>query len=168
VEALILQEIGEIGRIEPQGADIGVEGFMIIRRTGDWIAARVDEELVMMSVEQERYLGLNETGCRVWELLEAPRDVADLCRALEREFEVAPDLCRAEVGVLLEELAERGVVVAGNRTVMVAPQQIDDSPTIGVMPRRPWPTPKVFDETLRSTAAGGILEIPDENLLFSS
>jgi hypothetical protein len=83
---------------------------MIVRRAGDWLSARVGEELVMMSAEQGNYLGLTEVGTRVWELIEAPRDLDEICALLESEFDVAPEVCRAEVEAFLNDLAQHGAV----------------------------------------------------------
>lgn len=83
---------------------------MKIVRKGDWLTARIDYELVMMSAEEGRYLGLSEVGARVWELLETESDLDRICGALEREFDVAPGVCRAEVEVFLEQMADRGLV----------------------------------------------------------
>ena len=81
---------------------------MIARRSGDWLSAKVGDELVMMSAEHGKYLGLNEVGRRVWELIEAPREIADLCLMLEREFEVTSEVCRTEVETFLNELVHNG------------------------------------------------------------
>lgn len=70
---------------------------MMVRKQGDWLAAKVGDELVMMSVEKGNYIGLSETGARIWELLETPQDVGTVCAQLQDEFEVAPEVCRAEV-----------------------------------------------------------------------
>lgn len=83
---------------------------MRIVRTGDWLSARIDYELVMMSLQRGLYIGLTEVGARVWELLEAESDLDRICAALEREFDVAPDVCRTEVGAFVEQLVDRGVV----------------------------------------------------------
>jgi len=83
---------------------------MKIARTGDWLTARIGDELVMMSARQGVYLGLTEVGARVWELLETESELDRICRALEGEFEVAPDVCRAEVTVFVEDMVDRGVV----------------------------------------------------------
>lgn len=83
---------------------------MIVRRQGDWLSAKVGEELVMMSAEQGNYLGLSEVGTRVWELIEVPRDFDALCAQLENEFEVSAETCRAEVEEFLTELAKHGAV----------------------------------------------------------
>ncbi len=83
---------------------------MIVRKQGDWLVAKVGEELVMMSAEKGNYIGLSEVGTRVWELIETPRDVDDLCAQLEQEFEVAPEVCRMEVKAFLDELVKHGAV----------------------------------------------------------
>jgi hypothetical protein len=83
---------------------------MMVRRTGDWLSAAVGEELVMMSVERGTYLGLNEMGRRIWDLIAEPRDVAEICRTLEREFEVTAETCRAEVEAFLQEMTQNGAV----------------------------------------------------------
>ena len=83
---------------------------MRIVRTGDWLTARIGHELVMMSAGAGIYLGLTEVGARVWELLETESELDRICEALEREFDVSSDVCRAEVQVFVQEMASRGVV----------------------------------------------------------
>ncbi|HUC62895.1 MAG TPA: PqqD family protein [Alphaproteobacteria bacterium] len=83
---------------------------MIVKKQGDWLSAKVGEELIMMSAEKGNYIGLSEVGTRVWELLEAPQDLDVLCAQLEREFDVTPEVCRAEVEAFLNELVKHGAV----------------------------------------------------------
>lgn len=83
---------------------------MIVKRTGDWLSARVGDELVMMSAEKGNYIGLSEVGARIWELLETEKEIGALCAELEREFDVAPETCRSEVQDFLEELVTHGAV----------------------------------------------------------
>jgi len=83
---------------------------MRIARADDWLTARIGDELVMMSARLGTYLGLTEVGARVWELLATESDLDDICAALEREFEVTPDLCRSEVAEFVGQMADRGVV----------------------------------------------------------
>ncbi|HEY1796178.1 MAG TPA: PqqD family protein [Stellaceae bacterium] len=84
---------------------------MIVRRQGDWISAKVGEELVMMSAEMGNYLGLTAVAARVWELIATPRALDDICAVLEGEFEVTPETCRAEVEQFLIELEKHGAVI---------------------------------------------------------
>jgi hypothetical protein len=80
-------------------------------RKDGWLAANVGEELVMMSAESGAYLGLNEVGAKVWELIEPPRPLPEICAALAEAFETTPEACRPEVEAFLTELETRGAVV---------------------------------------------------------
>ena len=82
----------------------------IVKKQGDWLAAKVGEELVMMSAESGNYIGLSEVGTRIWELIETPQEFETICTRLEQEFEVAPETCRAEVEEFLNELVKHGAV----------------------------------------------------------
>jgi hypothetical protein len=79
---------------------------MSISKQGDWISAKVGAEIVMMSVEQGKYIGLNEVGARIWDLLDTPQSVDSLCIELVDEFDVAPDACRSEVEDFLTLLGD--------------------------------------------------------------
>lgn len=83
---------------------------MTIRKRGDWLSAKVDGEILMMSAENGLYLGLRDVAARIWELLDTEQDVDGLCMTLEREFTVSPETCRAEVRVFLDELVRHGAV----------------------------------------------------------
>ena len=86
---------------------------MKIARKGDWLSARVGDELVMMSAESGYYIGLTEVGARIWELIAEPTELDELCARLEREFEVTPDICRAEVRAFLGDLAAQQAAALG-------------------------------------------------------
>lgn len=83
---------------------------MMVRKQGDWLSAKVGDELVMMSAEKGNYIGLSEIGARIWELIETPRDVDTLCAVLQEEFEVSSEVCRADVETFLNELVKHGAI----------------------------------------------------------
>ena len=83
---------------------------MMVRKQGDWLAAKVGDELVMMSAEKGNYIGLSEVGSRIWELIETPQYVDAVCAQLQNEFEVEPEVCRADVETFLEELVKHGAI----------------------------------------------------------
>ncbi|MBA3560059.1 MAG: PqqD family protein [Gemmatimonadaceae bacterium] len=68
------------------------------------MAVEVDRTVVMMSVEQGMYFGLEGTGPRIWALLDQPRSVQQLCDELMKEYEIDLEACRIEVCNFLEEL----------------------------------------------------------------
>jgi Coenzyme PQQ synthesis protein D (PqqD) len=81
---------------------------MMVRKRGDWLIATIGNQRVMMSTEKVRYIGINEVGARVWELIESPQEVDAVCAKLRTEYAISPEVCRAEVDAFLNELVENG------------------------------------------------------------
>lgn len=86
---------------------------MSISKQGDWISAKVGDEIVMMSAEEGKYIGLNDVGARIWELLDEPQTREALAARLLEEFEVTPEACNAELDTFLAKLAEFRAVALG-------------------------------------------------------
>jgi hypothetical protein len=81
-------------------------------RSPDVVAATLDEKTYLLHVQSWVYLELNESGLRIWELLESGRTTEELVDALRREFEVPADLCGRDVAELLETLQTEQFVVS--------------------------------------------------------
>ncbi|WP_448192475.1 PqqD family peptide modification chaperone [Azospirillum sp. sgz301742] len=82
-----------------------------IQRAGDVFAAPLDDTLLMMSVENGQYYGLNGVGTRIWELLEQPTTEVAVVERLLAEYEVTPDVCAEQVAGFLAGLRERGLLL---------------------------------------------------------
>jgi predicted deacylase len=83
---------------------------MMVRKQGDWLTAKVGDELVMMSAEKGNYIGLSEVGARIWDLIDTPQDIDAVCAQLQSEYDVTPETCRAEVETFLNELVKHGAI----------------------------------------------------------
>ena len=83
---------------------------MPIGKRGDWISAKVGDEIVMMSAEEGKYIGLNAVGARIWELLDQPQTHEALEAQLLREFDVEPAICRGEIDSFLAKLVEHRAI----------------------------------------------------------
>lgn len=83
-----------------------------IARAEGLFAAPVDEDLVILSQNSNNYLGLDEIGRRIWDLLETPRRVDELCRQLAGEYSGSPEQITADVLPFLDELVSEGIVHA--------------------------------------------------------
>lgn len=81
-----------------------------LNRSEDFLAAEIDDELVLMSVEQGNYYGLDAIGAVIWHHLDRPSSVADLCAALSKEYDGDIDTIRSDVLVLLNQLAGEGLI----------------------------------------------------------
>jgi len=89
-------------------------------RNDEMIAVEVDRSVVMMSVEQGMYYGLEGVGPRVWSLLAAPRSMDELCSTLLEEYDVSPEDCRVEVQRFVSEMVEAGLVKPHDATAVAA------------------------------------------------
>jgi hypothetical protein len=84
---------------------------MLSRGGDDILYAPVSTgELVMLSVGAGRYYGLNSVGARIWELLETPMTVAQICDRLCEEYKVEAQECETEVLRFANELVYNGIV----------------------------------------------------------
>jgi hypothetical protein len=83
----------------------------IIARNEEMLSGVVDDEIVMLNMDSDQFHHINETGRRIWELLETPRSVAEVCDILFEEFEVRQDTCQKEVLDFFKALRARGVVL---------------------------------------------------------
>jgi hypothetical protein len=83
---------------------------MMVRRRGDWLIAKLGDEVVMMSRQKVHHIGITEVSARIWELIEAPQEIDAVCAQLRKEYAIPADVCRAEVEAFLNELVDRGAV----------------------------------------------------------
>ena len=82
-----------------------------ISRAGELLATDLDEETILMSIEKGAYYGMERTAQRIWEIIETPHTVADICRQLAGEYSVTEEVCRQDVIAFLEELLAENLVV---------------------------------------------------------
>jgi hypothetical protein len=76
-----------------------------IARSREVVSTEVDGEVVMMSVEQGNYSGLDGIGSEIWHLLESPLRVSDICDQMMARYHVEKDVCEKDVLTFLNDLA---------------------------------------------------------------
>jgi len=74
------------------------------------IAATVDREIVILSVERGSYYGLDDVGSEIWEKLANPTRIAAICDALSEKYEGDRPTIERDVLALLEEMAAEGLI----------------------------------------------------------
>jgi Coenzyme PQQ synthesis protein D (PqqD) len=82
----------------------------IVSRNPSVLTAEVDGEVVMMSIEQGRYLGLDEIGSDIWNRIEPPCSFATLIEGLAADYEADRATIIADVEDLLVRMVEQDVV----------------------------------------------------------
>lgn len=82
----------------------------IVVRESEPVAATVDGEVVILSVQAQAYFGLGDTGSRIWEMLAIPRRVSDLCAELTRTYNVDPQTCDRDTTAFLNKLLNERLI----------------------------------------------------------
>ena len=74
------------------------------------VCTELDGEVALFQSNTCDYLVLNETGSAIWNALKAQPTLPELCKYLQREYEVTPDECKTSVEAWLEAALEKKVV----------------------------------------------------------
>jgi len=83
----------------------------------------LDRESVLLNIETEQCFGLDETGTRMWQLLTGSPCIDTAYRELLGEFDVEPELLRANLMELLSRLVDIGLL-------QVLPADVGTAPAI--------------------------------------
>jgi hypothetical protein len=86
-------------------------------RNNETIQGRLQDELVMMDIQKGKYFSLNPVATQIWDLLEKPLSLDELCNLLTVEYEVEPDQCREDVREYLAEMEKLGLILKAEEGV---------------------------------------------------
>ena len=100
------------GGINP-AAEAAVRDATVISRSPSVLTAEVDGEVVMMSIEQGRYFGLDDIGSDIWKCLDTPCSFAELIDRLASVYDADQATIAAVVRDLLSRLAVQDAVRLG-------------------------------------------------------
>ena len=81
-----------------------------ISRNSTVLTAQVDTEIVMMSIEQGRYFGLDDIGSDIWRRIDPPCSFGDLVDGLAEDYNVDRAIIVTDVRRLLDQMVEHNIV----------------------------------------------------------
>jgi Coenzyme PQQ synthesis protein D (PqqD) len=84
---------------------------MKLRRKHEWISSEVGKDMILMSITNGHIMGLNQTGVRIWEMLEQQTDYDRLIAQLTADFDVPAEACRVDVDRFIAELQKHDAIV---------------------------------------------------------
>ena len=83
----------------------------VISRNPEIIHSAMDDEVVMMSVDQGLFFGVDKIGTHIWNLLETPVKVEDLIEKLVAHYDVEPELCKNDTLLFLNDMLLKKVIL---------------------------------------------------------
>ncbi len=75
------------------------------------LVATLSDGAVLLNLQTKRYFSLNETGTRIWELVQQTADEEEIVATLFGEYEVDETMARSEVRRILDELIDAQLIV---------------------------------------------------------
>jgi len=91
-----------------------LNGDSILQRDTGQEFTYIDGEVVMLSIENGEYYGLDSVGSRIWELLEKEIQFEKLIDVLTEEYDVSREQCQKETLEYLEELFNKNLLLKKN------------------------------------------------------
>lgn len=82
----------------------------VIQQNPDVLDADLENETVLMSIESGTYFGMNETGSRIWALIETPMSIREISTILSSEYEISETDCLERVLGYCWLLLERDII----------------------------------------------------------
>lgn len=83
----------------------------LIARNKGVLANKVGDEVVMMDMEKGKYFGVNKTGSYIWQLLEQPATIGELCDRLVADFGISKEQCTNELKPFIEQMQKENIII---------------------------------------------------------
>lgn len=82
-----------------------------VRASEDQISCDVADEVVLLSMQNGQYYGLNEVGASIWRLIQRPRTLAEVRDNLLNEYaDVSAETCTVEVMAFAANMLALGLI----------------------------------------------------------
>lgn len=79
-------------------------------RNNSILAESLQDLLVMLDIDKGKYYSLNSVATRIWELIDQPKTIENICEVLTNEFEVDFEQCKKEVEDHLAQMYKLGLL----------------------------------------------------------
>jgi hypothetical protein len=76
----------------------------IVVASPDQVSSDLSGESVILNLKSGTYFGLNEVGSSIWQFIQEPKTVSDVCESILAEYDVDAQTCETEVQALLVDL----------------------------------------------------------------
>jgi hypothetical protein len=75
------------------------------------LSSKIDEEIILMSIELDSYFGLDPVASRIWELLSVkPSSIKELLITLLEEYEIDETTCTHDIEYFIEEMSVKKLI----------------------------------------------------------
>jgi hypothetical protein len=94
------------------GTLISPDSIVVVSQ--DQVSSDLAGESVILNLKNGTYYGLNELGSVIWESIQEPKTVADICGNILQDYEVDAEACLSSVQALLIDLVDAQLIEIRN------------------------------------------------------
>lgn len=87
----------------------------VLQRNQDLLFNIVDGEVVILSVENGEYYGMDKIAGTIWQLLSVPLSFRNLLEKLLEKYEVSAEKCSTDTLLFLDKLIDRGLILTNRQ-----------------------------------------------------
>ena len=84
-----------------------IELDLVVQLDPELIYSKVGDEIVLLNMETGDYFKVNSVGSRIWDLINNPMKVSEICSVLLSEYEITAEVCEKEVLSFISLLKEK-------------------------------------------------------------
>jgi hypothetical protein len=82
-----------------------------ITQNKETLSSAIDDELVLLSIINNKYYGMDSVGSRVWSLLAEPITINDMITTLTGEYDIPATESEKDVFSFLNELYSENLII---------------------------------------------------------
>lgn len=82
----------------------------VIKISKESVHCDVEDEVVILSMKDGVYYGLNPVGAYIWNIIRKPKSVSEILSAIIEEYDVGNEESETDLMELLNELLDKGLI----------------------------------------------------------
>jgi Coenzyme PQQ synthesis protein D (PqqD) len=87
-----------------------LDSATVVKKSANQVSCVLNEEAAVLDLDRALYFGLSGVAAHIWDVLQEPRSVAEICDDVMAQFDVASEVCRADVCSFVISLRDAGLV----------------------------------------------------------
>lgn len=74
------------------------------------LSAEIDDEMVLLDMKSEKYLGFDEIGASIWQAIQNNNSLTEVYEVLLAEYDVTPEALKSDLVNFVKQLEDRGII----------------------------------------------------------
>jgi len=81
------------------------------QRASHVVGSSLDDAMILSSMENEKFYGLNKVASRIWKILEESVTMEEVVVKMLDQFDIEKKACEQDVSAFFQEMIKAGIIV---------------------------------------------------------